>query len=95
MLPSSVGHVSIPALPSFGNEHESRNWMGEGAGDICLSVAPSHAQERGLEVDLEDPKRSQPPSPTAFPSPQLPGRAAPASSVRLPGKHPAPERSKN
>lgn len=56
--------------------------MGEEAGDISLSVDPSHAQERGLEVDLGDPKRSQPLSPTALPAPLTP------PAPRLPAERP-------
>lgn len=55
MLVGTGALLSFPGVitsRSFGNEYELRNWMGEGAGDICLSVASSHAQQRGLEVDF-------------------------------------------
>lgn len=73
--------------PSFSNEFESWNWIGERTGDICLSVAPSHAQERGLEVDVRGPEKVSAPVHDCAPLPCFRARAAPASSVRLPGKH--------
>lgn len=69
-------------LTPFGSEYELRSWMGEEAGDFCLSVTPSHAQARKLEVDLGTRKglsprlRLQPPPLLLGPSgPGLLGRA--------------------
>lgn len=54
--------------PSFSNEFESWNWIGEGTGDICLSL-PLTLRNEGWKSMYGDPKRSQPPSTTALPSP--------------------------
>lgn len=52
VLPYSTRDLAIPApLPRLA-QYELLSWMVEGAGDICLSVAPSHAQALQLEVDM-------------------------------------------